>query len=233
MIPFQILNVERQVQAHVEAVGEDISQMAYLALENVQDREALTEVTAFGYAEAAVRTKLKKLPVERVSLISSKLLQDGETVDLVVDYEMRLPFSIFGLDSVKRSCRCYRRAWIGRGGSSGLNEDGSLKEEIVYVGRDSTRYHVNRQCHYLSNELQAVKLGKIEDYRSLSGRRYRACSKCGDKKESNSGRTVYIMKYGESYHTSQMCPAIRAYVTAVLKSQVEHLGACSYCSKGY
>ena len=52
-------------------------------MENAAGREALTAVTAYGYAEAAVRVKLKDLPVKNLSLASSELLKDGETVNLV------------------------------------------------------------------------------------------------------------------------------------------------------
>lgn len=229
MMPFRILSVERQVQAYVEAVGEEISQTSYLSLENPEGKEVLTSVTAYGYAEAAVRMKLKELPVEKISLRSSRLLEDGETVDLVVDYEMRLPFSVFGLENVKRSSRCYRRAWTGKAVD---DQDGARKteedEEIVYVGKSSSRYHLKRNCHYLSNQLEAVALSDIENYRNPDGRHYTACSRCGkDCKE-----TVYILRYGEHYHSSGSCLAIQAYVTAVPKSQVEYLGPCSYCSGG-
>lgn len=233
MMPFQILNVERQVQAHVEMVGEKMSQMSYVDAGTIAESDFLTTAAAIGYADMAVRTKLKDLPIDRISLMSSRFLQDGETVDLVVDYEMKLPFSVFGLESVARRARCYRRAWVGRDGSSGLNEDGSLREEIVYVGRDSTRYHTSKQCHYLSNELQTIRFEQIDDSRNILGKRYRPCSRCGDKKPAYSGMIVYIMNAGESYHTTRTCSSIRSYATAVLKSQVVHLGECSYCSRGY
>ncbi len=230
LMPFRILDVERQVQAHVETVGEDISQLAYFSMENTAGREALTAVTAYGYAEAAVRVKLKDLPVKNLSLASSELLKDGETVNLVVDYEMKLPFSVFGLENVKRRSGCYRRAWIG---VSGNNRDGQAAEgdteDKVFVGRNSTRYHTSRTCHYLYNNLKAVSLAKIEDYRNQGGGRYTPCSRCG----RHAGGSVYIMPSGSHYHSSSSCTAIQAYVTEVPKSQVEHLGPCSYCGGGH
>lgn len=225
LIPFQILDVERKIQAHIEAVGEDISQTAYFSLETIEGKEALTVAAAYGYAEAAVRLKLKELPVEKISLSASNLLEDGETVDLVVDYEFRLPFSVFGLKNVKRTNRCYRRAWIGKDGSG--NKEGEEQEEtFVYIGKNSTRYHENRTCHYLNNDLKAVSLAQIENYRNQGGKRYTSCSRCGVQ----AGAIVYIMPSGGHYHSSGSCTAIQAYVSVVSKSQVEHLGPCSYCS---
>lgn len=228
MMPLRILDVERQVQASVEMVGEDISRMIYMASGETPDTEVWTEAAALGYAEAAVRLKLGDLPVEKVSLLGSELLRDGKTLDLVVDYGMRMPFPVFGMDMVKRRARCYRRGWIGQ--DEGNAEADNLGEMIVYVGRDSTRYHVSKRCHYLSNDLQTVKAEQIGSYRNSSGERYKPCSTCGDFRKT--GDNVYIMNSGERYHTTAGCPSIRSYATAVLKSDVEHLGGCSYCSKG-
>lgn len=229
MMPFRILDVERQVQSYVEAVGEDISQAAYFSMEPAEGKEVLTKVSAYGYAEAAVRIKLKDLPVERISLASSELLDDGETVNLVVSYELKLPFSVFGLGHVKRKSCCYRRAWIGKPGSSKSGEaEEEDDEDIVYVGKNSTRYHESRTCHYLYNDLSVVSLAKIEDYRNQGGSRYTPCSRC----RGQAGENVYIMPSGKHYHSSSSCSAIQAYVTAIPKSQAEHLGPCSYCSGG-
>jgi hypothetical protein len=231
MMPFRILDVERQVQANVETVGEEISQTAYFSMfseEKEEGMELVTSLTAYGYAEARVRAKLENLPVERISLLSSRLLTDGETVDLVVNYELRLPFSIFGLGSVKRTSRSYHRAWIGKEGiGTGAEGTADDEDEIVYIGKNSTRYHKTRTCHYLDNRLQTVALSKIENYRNKSGSRYNPCSRCGRLAET----VVYIMESGEHYHSTSSCTAILAYVSAVPKSQVEYLGPCSYCYK--
>lgn len=229
LMPFRILDIERQVQSHVEAVGEDISQTAYFSMENLTGKEILTAAAAYGYAEAAVRIKLKDLPVENISLASSQLLDDGETVNLVVNYELKLPFSVFGLKNVKRTNGCYRRGWIGKEGSSkaGSGTEGE-DESTVYVGKSSSRYHESRTCHYLYNDLKSVSLAEIGDCRNQGGGRYTPCSRCGGQ----AGGVVYIMPSGRHYHGSSSCTAIQAYVTAVPKSQVSHLGPCSYCSGG-
>lgn len=227
MMPFRILDIERQVQAHLEAVGEDISQSAYFTMEPAVGKESLTAATAYGYAEAAVRIKLRELPIKNLSLASSQLLDDKETVYLVADYEVELPFSVFGLGSVKRKNICYRRGWIGESEKGG-DEAGTGEEEqdMVYIGRNSTRYHESRTCHYLYNDLKAVSLEKITDCRNQSGGRYTPCSRCGGQ----AGLVVYIMPSGNHYHSSSSCSAIQAYVSQVPRVQAEHLGPCSYCS---
>ena len=229
LMPFQILDMERQIQAHIETVGEDISQSAYFSLGEIPGKEVLTVAAAYGYAEAAVRIKLRDLPVKNISLHSSSLLEDGETVDLVVNYEFRLPFSVFGLKNVKRISRCYRRAWIGKDGSKKDGQGNVEKEEdLVYIGKNSTRYHESRTCHYLYNDLKTVPLSRIDGYRNEVGKKYTPCSRCG----ALAGGNVYITPSGNHYHSSGFCTAIQAYVSSVSKSQVEHLGPCSYCSGG-
>ena len=227
MTPFRIMDVERQMQAIVMAVGEEISQTAYLS---VDSGEMPAETLSVAYAEAAVRSRAAGLPVHGLSLAGSSLLEDGETIDLVAVYRIPMPFSMFGLDASERMNRCYLRAWVGRdtGADSGGAGDGEEDDPIVYVGRDSTRYHVSASCHYLSNRLTAVSLEEVGNCRNGSGSRYTPCTRCG----GNVSGTVYIMTSGEHYHSSRTCSAILAYVRAVRKSTVEYLGACSYCSGG-
>lgn len=221
LMPIRILDVERQMQAIVNSAGETISQMAYLAGE---EGKAGSAYEAFLYGEGAVRLKAGELPIEGLSLAGSRLLDDGETVNLMVTYRIKLPFSVFGLGAVRRTNGCFLRAWIG-GGKAGGDEKDEEEDPIVYVGRRSTRYHASAACHYLDNRLTPVQADEIEQYRNEGGGRYTACGRCG----SLSGGVVYIMPSGEHYHSSRNCSAILAYVSAVRRSSVAHLGPCSYC----
>ncbi len=225
MLPFRVLDVHRQVQAVGEHVSEEIGQAAYLS--RYGDEESFwNTAAACAYAETAVRLKLKDLPIHDLSLLRSSLLEDGETVDLVMDYQVRLPFSVLGLNSVKQTNRSFRRAWVGEDGKSGAQE-GEEDDVVVYVGKNSSRYHLSRTCHYLHNDLTAVAFGEVEYRRNESGGRYSPCARCG----ADAGATVYILPSGRHYHSSPSCSAIGAYVKAVWKSEVEYLGACSYCSR--
>ena len=149
---------------------------------------------------------------------------------IVMKYRMKLPFSILGLSSVPVQHVCSRRMWNGAdGGRFGQGETSdSTKEELVYIGKNPTRYHRQRTCHYLYNDLKAVSAGEVESMRNQSGGKYVPCKTCGTGNGNGTG-TVYIMPYGGSYHTVKTCPSIIAYVQAVALSQVEYLGECSYC----
>ena len=230
LIPMRILDTERQVLAAAEAAAEEISRSGYFLLENPDGRETLSEAAAFVYAEAAIRTRLKDADLDGLSLAGSRLLSDGETVDLKVTYRHRFPFPVLRMQSVQRTVRCVRRAWIGMedGAAEGSGTPLQEPDRMVYVGKDGTRYHESRTCHYLYNDLTAVPLAQIGQHRSADGSRYVPCSRCG----SEAGSMVYILPSGSRYHSGPGCTAIQAYARAVPKSQVQHLGACSYCGQG-
>ena len=99
---------------------------------------------------------------------------------------------------------------------------------MVYVGKNSTRYHSSASCHYLSNDLTAVSYASLSGERNSGGKKYHPCSRCA---KGVTGGTVYIMPSGTSFHTSESCSAIRSYGRAVPKSDVAHLGPCSYCCR--
>lgn len=241
---FDIMDRQRQVQSALESVCEDISKYAYGAYEigrgetkiKMPEEEfqqyfsggRLEQAAALAYAELRLRSRLSQAEIRNLSLSGSSLLEDGETVDLVAAYEVKLPFPVFRIDGISMVSRSRRRAWIGKDGGSGTGDGAGEKDDIVYIGKGSTRYHVIRTCHYLYNQLSPVALADIEGYRNASGGRYGACSRCG----ADAGGTVYIMASGSSYHSVPSCSAIVSYVKAVKKSTVAHLGPCSYCSGG-
>ena len=149
-------------------------------------------------------------------------------LDLVMEYEISMPFPVLGLSSLHRTIRCRRRCWTGREGRYGERDsDGGEDEQIVYIGKNSTRYHPDRNCHYLSNRLTAVSWEHMAEKRNINGGKYYPCVSCG--KEAAKGGRVYIMSSGSRYHSRQDCKSITAYVRAVRRKDVKHLGACSYC----
>lgn len=248
ILPMKIMNTERKIQAALESTGEEFSRYAYLkdVLEKGEELSIpgasdfakafcghLAAGAAQGYTQAAVMGHVDTTALRRVRMLRSSVLEDGETFDLILDYEIQMPFPVLGLDALQRTARCRRRAWIGRAGKAGGFGDGvggqGDPDEIVYVGKDSTRYHRSRSCHYLANNLSAVAYEQVSGMRNDSGGKYYACGVCGAG--VGSGGTVYLMPSGTSYHTTKNCRAIVAYARAVKLSEVEHLGGCSYCSR--
>ena len=242
MTPMKLLNDGRKIQTALEITGEELSQyvsalkelrrgedLSAAGLNELPDGflEGITEQGILLYA----RMKMGKYEVyqdaESVSFLRSSVLKDKETIDLIMDYRIRLPFPVLGLKSVPMSARCFRRAWIGN--TLLYEEESGVTEEMVYVGRDSTRYHKKRTCHYLFNHIKAVNETDLESIRNTGGGIYKPCSRCSSLERE--GSIVYIMPSGEKFHSSRECSAITAYVRLVPISEVIHLGACSYCSQ--
>ena len=240
--PLSVMDTRRQVQAGLEAEGERIAQYAYAAADFAEIGEPglLSGLSRSGLLSGLSREAVCRTVENRVktaegtgravdfSAAKSRILEDGETIDLIVDYAIRLPFPVFFLDEIPQQARCIRRAWTGK---DGLGAEGSGRgdeeNEIVYMGKDGSRYHRSRTCHYLYNDLRAVSAAEVKDLRSQSGNRYRPCAVCGGL----GGTVAYVMPSGESYHFRKDCSSIAAYVRAVPLKSVEHLGACSYCSR--
>lgn len=245
MIPFRMMERQRQVQAALESVNEDLCQYAYLEhmlsggeelpKEGGDWKKELLLGLVNGAAGVGAQFRAEEMfsqeGMESHSFSRSAFLEDGATIRFCMDYGMRMPFSILGLDKISFSSQSARRAWIGR---DGLKREGSGSQEddddpIVYIGKTSTRYHRSRDCHYLSNKLKVLTYDEVDGYRNQGGGRYYPCAVCGGSAQP--GSLVYIMESGARYHTDKDCAAIIAYVQEVRLSEVEHMGGCSYCCR--
>ncbi|WP_186422874.1 TadE/TadG family type IV pilus assembly protein [Lacrimispora celerecrescens] len=241
MLPMGIMKEGRRIQTALEAAGEEVSQYAYVlhqlklgeelegtGIDGFSEEfiDGLTEEGILLYVRKRVGGRAGVERLESVSFVRSSVLTDGETIDLIMDYRIRIPFSVFGLSSIPMTARSCRRAWIGQEGSSRKN---GPEDELVYIGKASTRYHRQRTCHYLYNDIEQISFKEVKTVRNLSGGKYKPCSRCGGFAEESG--SVYIMPSGERYHSDRNCTSIMAYVEAVPLSQVRHLGPCSYCSQ--
>lgn len=252
MLPFKMMDSARKMQSVCEAVNREVCKYAYLSYvleegsgeerikkegeridqereESAEDAEffhALIGSGALGvYAAKRAEEMVNDRHVFGVSGMTTECMLDGEMIVIRLDYRYRLPFSAWGPGSIGQKAVSSRRAWIGSEGEEESGEGGEEEEETVYLGKTSTRYHRNRQCHYLYNDMQSLPLTAVSDHRNRQGGRYKPCARCGRA----AAETVYILPSGSSYHTSRSCSAMLSYVRAVKLSEVEHLGACSYC----
>lgn len=236
MVPMKMMDNQRRIQAGMEAYGEELSQMAYLLYldidqtgsENQGGLGAAAELVAGAYGYQKATKYVEDGVITGISFLRSHILEDGETICLIMDYHMNLPFSVFRISRIPMSTVTYRRAWVGKKGRVGDGDNHEQEEIIVYVGRGSTRYHLRSTCHYLDNQIISYKTDEVDQIRNQYGGKYSPCSVCG--KLAVSGGTVFVLPSGSSYHGRFDCTAISAYVKAVPLSSVAYLGACGYCS---
>ena len=228
MMPMVMMDRQRQIQAKLEKTGEQMSQYAYVGQE-----ENFLMYGSAALGKGSILTGIDKRGIEDITFWKSRIMRDGETIKLVMDYKMKLPFSALGLKSIPMESVSIHSAWIGRDGPLGNRTEGDLEDqtepqqEMVFIGKNGTRYHKTPDCHYLSNAVEIVAYEELEGKRNNAGRKYRPCRICG-KGAAQSG-SVYIMPEGESYHSMWNCPATVAYIKEVPLEEVKHLGECSYC----
>lgn len=233
LIPMKMMDVQRRVQAGMEACGEELSQMVYLLHIRKDPGEKPSpglaqELAAEAYTYAKVMRHVEMKEISSVSFRRSRILEDGETICLVMDYEITLPFSVFRINRFPMQTVTYKRAWVGKKGKLGEEEVGGEEEVMVYVGKGSTRFHWSDGCHYLENQLVSCKKEEVGAMRNEYGGKYSPCGVCGASKAAGD---VFIFSGGSSYHSSQDCTSITAYVRQVPLSEAAYLGACSYCSQ--
>ncbi len=238
---FDMLDTQRKMQATVDKITKDASLYSYVS-EYLKDNDKKAEVKSddisfydFGgnIGEASLISLCMyrvsgKAKQNRMSALNCKckFMEADEKISLELSYKYNLPFSIFGKIGINQKVFSERRAYVGKDSRLKSKEEKKSDDTIVYIGKNPTRYHTDRKCHYLHNELTAVEMSEVGEKRNANGGKYSPCARCAKNKGSG---TVYIMPSGTSYHTDKNCSAIKAYVRAVKKSDVEYLGACSYC----
>lgn len=235
-VPMELIDTQRKVQTVLEAVSRELSWQVYRQYAEREGeekgadtvgRELLTEAGLQLYLQDRIR-RAGGRKIQDVSCFGSRITEGGEWIDLKARYRLKLPFPVFALESVTLSSRSRRRGWIGSEGGRflemGVKEDAPV---YVYIGKNSTRYHRTPDCHYISNQIMAVSLEEAKVRRNAEGKTYKPCHVCG-KLAQQSG-AAYLLPGGEYYHGRSDCSSLACYVRKVPLSEVEHLGACSYC----
>lgn len=152
---------------------------------------------------------------------------DGEReLDVVLQYELRTCFDIFGIGNIPMTARAVLGRWSGVTRIA-EDEDDLQENGKVYITKSGTVYHLYRDCTYLSISLTRIMSGQSGAYRNASGGKYYPCSVCV-RKEYGEGDYVYISKYGECYHADNKC---RNIYHNVIEIAVNDVGSRSLCSK--
>ena len=231
--PVSWLDRQRKVQTCTERIGEEISQ--YGLLMDTDPEEENSGLPAFCTDAAAalwIRGRVGQY-ADHVLVKQAEVYGENGDITFEVEYREDVPFYGRILGKQQRNAAVKRRTWIGlrgklRGNGTGLEMDRDSDEEIVYVGAGMGRYHLFRDCHYISNAYEAVSLNQAAKMTNQFGERYRPCSRCADS--GHGDRTVYVTAGGGHYHFNRACSSMVSYVRTVELEDVGHLGVCSYCA---
>ncbi len=140
-----------------------------------------------------------------------------------VEYEIKLPLSVFGNISAKLGEKFTVSSWNGYLSGETDGEDA----QTVYITDNSSVFHEDYQCSYLHLTIRFVPSEELEAMRNFGGAKYYPCEKCV-MGEAMAG--VYITEDGRRYHNSLSCSGLKRTIHAVSRSDVSGLGGCSRCS---
>lgn len=147
---------------------------------------------------------------------------DGEDIVLQAGYEVKLPISFLGIDTIELSSQNRFRKWNG---DRMIEEQG----DYVYVTPTGEVYHATLTCRSINLSVKPSSIDAIPYLRGKNGQKYYECSRC-DWKDSKKER-VYYTDYGTLYHKDIACSAIKRTVEKVKKEEVTERRPCSFCYK--
>lgn len=250
LFPLKLMEEERRLQNTAENIGRQLAAAEYIKTvgdDLLKDKGSIGNA-AFGSADTIEKGAALGIIIAEANAADTiafpvagnetAVFSDAEGDDPAIfrvelDYRLRLPFSTYAIPAVHKSMIVNRRAWTGSDGGRGRSKyggddsDAEDEDRIVYLGKTSTVYHDDPDCHYLSNVMKTADAADIGNMRNESGGKYHACPSCRPGKTG----TVYYFASGTAYHSSEHCKAITSYSRAVHLSEVKNMRACSYCGR--
>ncbi len=145
---------------------------------------------------------------------------DKNYIDITCKYKLKDPITFFGRKYISLTSTAVSRKWVGYDPLEG-QEAG----EYVYVTKYGTAYHRSLSCPYLKPSVHSISADGVGDARSIGGGKYTSCPLCKGKKN---GGTVYITDYGDVYHSSLNCSALKRSVKRI---KIEDAGSYHPCGK--
>lgn len=182
------------------------------------------------YAKQRLVSQAKDVSaVKRVNLLLSSFLEEDDTIDLVLTYQIRSPIGMIKLPGSFFLQRARVRAWTGRenGGGEGT-EGGDGDGTYVYVTETGSVYHDDPNCTHLKLSIREVDEAELAGLRNNGGGKYHSCEKCGG---ASADGKVFITNEGDRYHSSLSCSGLKRTVRQVSKEELGDMRACSKCGK--
>lgn len=188
-----------------------------------------TEAESIGINPLTIKSEIKKnvKNAEDISAAFSTYDAESGILDMVINYDYKIPF-LPGQTKALNNCQRLRcRAWIGSDMTEGISGGNESDETIVYVTETGTVYHKTKSCSYLDLSIHSVGSQEITDLRNKSGAKYYGCPLCA--KSGKPASIVYVTDYGTSWHNTTACSGLKRKIKQVDISKVQNLKPCSKC----
>lgn len=147
-------------------------------------------------------------------------IMEDDLINLVVTYQMEVPFGLADAGKV-RTYNCYLgRAWTGY-------DLTQTETQVVYVAKLGTVYHTQENCTHLKRSIRVVAKEDINVLRSSDGSKYYACEHCGKLARE----MVWITEDGNRYHGTEECGGLKRTIMQMNKEVAEKEGyrLCKKC----
>lgn len=211
-VQWALTRVAREASAELGAVG--------------GDGRKEQQLLAKGYYTGKLKKYLKGSKLS-LSLLRSRICEEGDEIDLTVDYHMKLPFRLLNKDSYAFRARVHTRAFTG---VKKRGRDGQT-ERIVYITETGRVYHDSLSCTYLKLSISQLKYGDVAEFRNEGGGRYKPCEKCVGKRKVTENSDVWITNFGDRYHMARSCSGLKRIIKQIKRSEAGKRTPCSKCGK--
>lgn len=224
---FLLFRMQEDISQALADAGRELGQYAYstdaggLSAQGVGLWTVKEKIKAVCQDKAALAFVDGK--ISGISLSKSRILQEDSKIELIAEYQMRLPWFLLGKQSIPVIQKQVCRAWTGY--SKGM--DGSDEEIYVYITPYGTVYHQSPDCKYLDLSIQMIPKADWKEKRNKNGERYGSCEKCCNG--SDNGGMVYVTGYGNRCHESLSCSGLKRTVYLVPLPEAQGRGACKGC----
>lgn len=232
------ISLEVSVKESLYKTGKELAKYAYLTQvgeEYSNDAEDYFGAGAFAFAATKFCSYQGKEFWDKsvikdgsrgFSFLQSVFLDEEGVIDLVVHYDVKIPFLLVGEISFPQVQRCRIRGWIGA-----VEADDKGQEEMVYITSSGTVYHRDLDCQHLKISIRSVLPANLPSKRNRSGGKYYPCSLCG-KKELKNG-VYYLTDEGDRFHTMKSCSGLKRNIMTIPLSEAGGRSACKRCGGVY
>jgi hypothetical protein len=160
----------------------------------------------------------------------SSFMSEGEDIDIIISYSIKLPIPIISLKEIPFLQRVRIRGFNGYNPITGIGEEQEGEDKTyVYITETGMVYHISKECSHLRLTIEAAEYNDIDNKRNDAGGKYYPCSICMSKTEQN--MSIYITKSGDRYHSSLNCSGLKRTIFSITLEQVNGRTLCTRCGK--
>ena len=164
---------------------------------------------------------------EGISFLHSSMNLKDNIIDVILTYNVSIPFMPDELFSFKLSNRCYTRIYMGKD----MEKEQQSSSFYVYYTVYGKVLHTNKYCRYLLNYSEALPYNQL-----FIGRNPELCLLCSNGETSATLRqhnpVVYLTSDNQVFHLTLDCQSFTGEIFRLERTSLEENELCEECMKG-